>query len=76
MGCLLLHTPEFSIKKVTIKYKLIILTSTMEKGIVITLGLIIGYLLFRFMWKQRNVTNAAPDVLANDKYKVKGQWDR
>ncbi len=49
----------------------------MEKGIIITLGLIIGYLLFRFIYKkQKNVINTYPDILTNDKYKVKGQWNK
>jgi hypothetical protein len=52
----------------------------MEKEILISLGLIVGYLLFRFIGrikhKTKNATNVYSDILTNDKYKVKGQWDR
>ncbi|MCK5283285.1 MAG: hypothetical protein KAK00_07795 [Nanoarchaeota archaeon] len=72
----------------------------MEKGILITLGLIIGYILFRFITKKpKRLTNMSelqsnsehtqktknaehfsvstiPDILTDDKYKVKGQWGR
>ena len=49
----------------------------MEKEIIITLGLIVGYILFRFInKKQNNSNNMYSDILANNKYKVKGQWDR
>ena len=45
----------------------------MEKAIAVTLGLIAGYLLFRFIRKQRNVIDVYSDILTNDKYKAKGQ---
>ena len=50
----------------------------MGKEIIIgVLGLIIGYLLFRVVnIKQKNPTDTYSDVLTNDKYKVKDQWDR
>lgn len=58
----------------------------MENGIMITLGLLIGYFLFKFIYKrQKNVINTGSehaqkstvsDILTNDKYKVKGQWDK
>ncbi|MBR9698965.1 hypothetical protein GOV09_00725 [Candidatus Woesearchaeota archaeon] len=48
----------------------------MEAIITITLGLIISYLLFRFMRKQKNVADVYSDIIANDKYKAKGQWER
>ncbi len=47
----------------------------MEKEIIITLGLIIGYFLFRLVKrKQKSPDNVYSDILTNDKYKVKGQW--
>ena len=48
----------------------------MEKEIVITLGLLIGYLLFKFIRKPKNPTDAYSDILSNEKYKAKGQWER
>ena len=49
----------------------------MEKWTIITLGLIIGYFLFRFIdRKQKNPTGIYSDILTDDKYKVKGQWGR
>ena len=48
----------------------------MEKWITITLGLIIGYLLFRYLNKKQKANDQYSDILTNDKYKVKGQWDR
>ncbi|MCH8003846.1 MAG: hypothetical protein IH934_04410 [Nanoarchaeota archaeon] len=70
----------------------------MEKEIIISLGLIIGYLLFRFVngskQKIKNPTDVysdmselqsnsehaqkftISDILTNDKYKVKGQYDK
>ncbi len=68
----------------------------MEKEIIIgTLGLIIGYFIFKFITrKEKNSTNVysdmsehiqkslisdestISDILTNDKYKVKGQWDK
>ena len=52
----------------------------MEKEIIIGLGLIIGYLLFRFVnrnkQKIKNPTDIYSDILTNDKYKVKGQYDK
>ena len=79
----------------TIKYKYIKIYFKMEKEIIISLGLIIGYLLFRFVSrKQKNPTDTysymselqsnsehaqkftISDILTNDKYKVKGQWDK
>jgi len=44
----------------------------MEKEIIISLGLIIGYFLFRVVnRKQKNPTDVYSDILTNDKYKVK-----
>ncbi len=49
----------------------------MDNKMIIALGLIAGYFLFRFAKrKQENPTSGYPDILVNDKYKVKGQWDR
>ena len=68
----------------------------MEKEVIIvTLGLIIGYLLLRAInRKQKSLTDVSSDmselqsnsehtqkstisdILTNDKYKVKGQWDK
>jgi hypothetical protein len=50
----------------------------MENGIIIgVLGLIIGYFLYKFLSKkQRNSTSGYSDILTNDKFKVRGQWDR
>lgn len=50
----------------------------MEKEVIIvTLGLIIGYLLFRAInRKQKSLTDVTSHILTNDKYKVKGQWGR
>ncbi len=49
----------------------------MEKWTIITIGLIIGYFLFRLIdRKQKNSTDIYSDILMNDKYKVKGQWGR
>ena len=56
---------------------LLLLTFKMEKWTIITIGLIIGYFLFRLIdRKQKNSTDTYFDVLMNDKYKVKGQWER
>ena len=56
---------------------LLLLTFKMEKWTIITIGLIIGYFLFRLIdRKQKNSTDTYSDVLMNDKYKVKGQWER
>ena len=50
----------------------------MENGMIIgVLGLIIGYFLYKFFSKkQRNLNSGYSDMLTNNKYKVKGQWDR
>ena len=50
----------------------------MENGIIIgVLGLIIGYFLYKFLSKkQRNSNSGYSDILTNDKFKVRGQWDR
>lgn len=58
----------------------------MGKEIIIALGLIMGYILFRaIIRKQKSTANinsehaqnsAISDVLSDDKYKVKGQWDK
>ena len=50
----------------------------MEKEIIMgTLGLIVGYFIFKLIIKkQKNSTNLYSDILTSDKHKVKGQWDR
>ena len=49
----------------------------MENWATITFGLIITYFLFRFMTeRQKNSTDVYSDILTNDKYRAKGQWDR
>ena len=50
----------------------------MENGmIMVILGLIVGYLLFKSISrKQKDLTKIYSDILANDKHKVKGQWGR
>ncbi len=41
------------------------------------IGLIIGYFIFKLMTrKQKTSTNNCSSILTNDKYKVKGQWDK
>lgn len=50
----------------------------MEKDIIMgVLGLIIGYFLFKVVnRKQKNPTDTYSDILTNDKYEVKDQWNR
>ena len=50
----------------------------MENGMIIgVLALIVGYFLYKFLNKrQRSSTSKHSDILTNDKYKVRGQWDR
>ena len=49
----------------------------MEKGIVIALGLIAGYFLYKTVSKkQKSPVDTYSDILTNDKYKVKGQYDK
>ncbi len=50
----------------------------MEKEIIaLTLGLIIAYVLFKLInEKQKNSTELYSNLLTNEKYKVKGQWNR
>lgn len=44
---------------------------------ILALGLIIGYILYRFMNKKsKKKTHNYSDILTNDQYKVKGQWDK
>ena len=41
------------------------------------LGLIIGYFIFKLITrKQKNSASVYSDIVTNDKYKAKGQWDR
>lgn len=48
----------------------------MENTIKITIiGLIIGYLLFKFLNKKQK-NESYSEFLRDDKYKVKGQWDK
>ena len=49
----------------------------MENSVIIALGLIIGYFIFKSVTrKQKRPTDVYSDVLTNDKYKAKGQWDK
>ena len=50
----------------------------MENKLIITvvLGLIIGYFLFKLKREQKSFDDMHADILTNEKYKVKGQWDR
>ncbi len=50
----------------------------MENGIIMgVLGLIMGHFLYKFLSrKQRSQTLNYPNLLTEDKYKVKGQWDK
>ena len=60
-----------------IKYKLIYLLD-MESEIQIFIMALIGtYLIFRFFGKkQKKTVNVFSGILNDDKYKVKGQWDK
>lgn len=50
----------------------------MEKEILIgALGLIIGYFILKLITRrQKTSTDTHSSILTNDKYKVKGQWDK
>lgn len=49
----------------------------MEKGVIIVALGIIAFLSFAVLnRKQKNLSNVYPDVLSDEKYKVKGQWDK
>ena len=49
----------------------------MPNEIIIAFGLIVGYLLYKAaIKKQRNPVDTHSDILTNDKYKVKGQWNK
>ena len=49
----------------------------MEKGIVIAFGLIAGYFLYETVSKkQKSPVDNYLGILTNDKYKVKGQYDK
>ena len=49
----------------------------MEKEIVIALGLIVGYFFYKAVSKKQKIpVDTYSDILTNDKYKVKGQYDK
>ncbi|MFH1606531.1 MAG: hypothetical protein ABIC91_04255 [Nanoarchaeota archaeon] len=48
-----------------------------ERLVFITIGLVVGYLLFRYINnKQLKQKDNYSDILSNNKFKVKGQWDK
>ena len=62
----------------TIKYGFVLLACKMENELIIgALGLIISYFIFKSLTrKQKTSTKVYSNILTNDKYKVKGQWDK
>jgi len=50
----------------------------MEKQIIFgILGLVVGYIILRYLFRHRKPAgDIYNEIITNEKYKVKGQWDK
>jgi len=52
-----------------------VLTTMVERVLVVAIGLVVGYLVYKYMTSNRPKDDYS-DILSNEKYKIKGQWNK